>query len=107
MFGDIGKMMKQAKELQENMNKMQSQLEDLKVKGEAAAGMASVELNGKGLMTALTLDPSLIDDDIQVLEDLIIAAHNDAKEKLETAMAEKMQDVTNGMQIPPGLMPGT
>lgn len=98
---DLMGMMKKAQELQGRMAEMQAEMESIEVSGSAAAGMVAVTLNGKGVMTDLSIDPSLIKpDDAEILEDLIVAAYNDAKAKLEQTMADKMKDVTGGLSIP-------
>lgn len=98
---DLMSMMKKAQELQGRMTEMQSELESLEVEGAAGGGLVKVSLNGKGAMTGLTVDPSLINpDESEILEDLILAAHNDAKTKAEKLMAEKMKDITGGLPIP-------
>ncbi len=98
---DLMGMMKKAQELQGRMAEMQAEMESIEVNGSAAAGMVVVTLNGKGVMTDLSIDPSLIKpDDAEILEDLIVAAYNDAKAKLEQTMADKMKDVTGGLSIP-------
>ena len=97
-------MMKKAQELQSNMAEMQAELEDLEVEGLSGAGMVTVKLNGKGAMRGLTIDPSLIKpEEAEILEDLIVAAHNDAKQKVETAMQDKMKEITGGLPLPPGM----
>jgi DNA-binding YbaB/EbfC family protein len=97
-------MMKQAQELQSKMAEMQAELESMQVEGVSGAGLVKVTLTGKGAMARLSIDPSLIKpDDAEILEDLIVAAHNDAKLKVEAAMAEKMQALTGGLALPPGL----
>ena len=101
---DIMGMMKAASEMKSKMEAMQAELEDLVVEGEDGAGMVVVSLNGKGEMRGVKIDPSLFrDDDVEVLEDLIIAAHNDAKGKAEAEMQRKMADVTSGLPLPPGM----
>lgn len=101
---DLMGMMKKAQELQTRMGEMQAELEQMTVEGVSGAGMVTVSMNGKGAMTGVTIDPSLIKaDEAEILEDLILAAHNDAKAKVETAMQEKMKDLTGGMPLPPGL----
>ena len=101
---DLMGMMKKAQELQSKMAEMQAELEDLEVEGSSGAGMVTVKLNGKGAMRGLTIDPSLIKaEEAEILEDLIVAAHNDAKQKVETAMQEKMKEVTGGLPLPPGM----
>jgi DNA-binding YbaB/EbfC family protein len=97
-------MMKQAKQLQEKMTEMQSAVEAVTETGVSGAGLVSVTLNGKGVMSAIRIDPSLLKDgEREILEDLIIAAHGDAKAKIETTLQSKMQEMTGGLQLPPGL----
>lgn len=97
-------MMKQAKQLQEKMAEMQSAVEQISQTGRAGAGLVSVTLNGKGTMSALKIDPSLLrEGEGEILEDLIVAAHADAKAKVEDALQEKMREMTGDMQLPPGL----
>ncbi|WP_436642234.1 YbaB/EbfC family nucleoid-associated protein [Microbaculum sp. FT89] len=105
---DFMKMMKQAKELQARMGELQAELEALEVEGTAGGGLVTVTLSAKGDMRGLKVDPSLIKpEEAEILEDLIIAAHADARRKAEAAMAEKMQEVTGGLQLPPGMnLPG-
>ncbi len=101
---DIMGMMGKVKEMQEKMQTMQAELETIEVEGTSGGGMVSVTLTGKGAMKGLRIDPSLIvPDDVEMMEDLIIAAHNDAKNKSEQAMAEKTQELTAGLPIPPGM----
>ncbi len=105
---DIMKMMKQAKEMQDKMQSMQSELAEETVEGTAGGGMVTVTLNGKGEMSGLKLDASLMNpDEAEIVEDLIIAAHNDAKGKIEALMAERTQDMMSGLGLPPGMkLPG-
>ena len=101
---DLMGMMKKAQELQSKMAEMQAELEDLEVEGLSGAGMVTVKLNGKGVMRGLTIDPSLIKpEEAEILEDLVVAAHNDAKQKVETAMQDKMKEITGGLPLPPGM----
>jgi|SRR5579883_2795933 DNA-binding YbaB/EbfC family protein len=101
---NIMSMMKQARELQEKMVEMQTQLESMEIEGAAGGGLVKVTLNGKGALSRLSIDPSLIKaDEREILEDLIIAAHADAKQKSEQVMAQKMQELTGGLPLPPGL----
>ncbi|MHA1559441.1 MAG: YbaB/EbfC family nucleoid-associated protein [Alphaproteobacteria bacterium] len=101
---DLMGMMKQAKQLQSKMQEMQEQVAALEVTGTSGAGLVEVTLSGKGLMKALKIDPSLIkSDEAEILEDLLLAAHNDARAKLDTRTAELAQDATGGMQLPPGM----
>ena len=96
-------MMKQAQELQGRMQDMQAEMEAMTCEGRAGAGMVTVMLNGKGEMTGVAIDPSMLKaEEAEILEDLIIAAHSDAKLKVEEAMKEKMASLTGGLPIPPG-----
>jgi hypothetical protein len=101
---DIMSMMKQAQELQAKVQEFQAEMEGMEVEGVSGGGLVKVTLNGKGGMKRVSIDPSLMKpDDAEILEDLIAAAHNDAKQKTEQAMAEKMQALTGGLPLPPGL----
>jgi len=101
---DIMSMMKAAGEMKAKMEAMQAELAELVVEGNAAGGMVSVALSGKGEMRGLKIDPSLVKaDEVEVLEDLVIAAFNDAKGKSEAEMAGRMAEVTAGLPIPPGM----
>ena len=101
---NIGQMMKQAQQMQAKMAEMQEQLANIEVTGSSGGGMVQVTLSGKGDARRMKVDPSLLDpDDVEVLEDLVVAAINDAKAKVEAVMAEKMSEVTGGLQLPPGL----
>jgi DNA-binding YbaB/EbfC family protein len=101
---NLGQLMKQAQQMQSKMTEMQEKLGELEVSGTSGGGMVTVTLNGKGEMRGVKLDKSLVDpEDIEVLEDLIVAAHNDAKGKAEAAMQDEMQKVTGGLQLPPGM----
>jgi len=100
---NLGAMMKQAQEMQGKIAEMQERMADTEVEGAAGAGLVSVVLTGKGEMKRLQIDPSLIDpNEAGMLEDLIVAAHNDAKSKAEARMAEEMQALTGGLGLPPG-----
>ncbi len=97
-------MMSQAKDLQAKMTKMQDELAELEIEGQAGAGLVRVTLDGKGTMKSMKVDASLLKpDEAEILEDLVIAAHNDAKGKLEQATAEKMQSMAGDMPLPPGM----
>lgn len=100
---DIMNMMKAAQEMKGRMEEMQAKIAEMVVEGRSGAGLVVVTLNGKGELKGLKIDPSLVSDDVSVLEDLIIAAHNDAKGKVEYEMNAKMQEMTAGLPIPPGL----
>jgi DNA-binding YbaB/EbfC family protein len=97
-------MMKQAQELQGRMAEMQAEMERTIVEGRSGGGMVRVSLNGKGDMTGVKIDPSLLKPgEGEILEDLVVAAHADAKSKVEEAMKEKMKALTGGLPLPPGL----
>lgn len=101
---DIMGMMKAASEMKGKMEAMQAELANLVVEGRSGGGLVTVALSGKGEMKGLKIDPSLFkEDDVEVLEDLILAAHNDAKAKAESEMASRMAEVTAGLPIPPGM----
>ncbi len=101
---DLMKMMKQAQEIQGRMQQMQEELAGLEVEGQSGAGLVTVRLTGKLDLRSLKIDPSLIKpEDAEMLEDLIVAAFQDAKAKAETAVHAKMQSITGGLPLPPGL----
>ena len=101
---DIMGLMKQAKEMQSKMMDMQYELGSLEAEGVAAGGMVKVTLTGKGEMSNVSIDPSMFkEDDVEILEDLIVAAHNQAKTKVEQITAEKTAELTAGLPIPPGM----
>ena len=100
---NLGKMMKQAQELQGRMADLQEQLAQLEITG-AAGGMVEVTLNGKGEARKFKIDPAAVNaEDTEMLEDLLLAAFNDAKSKQEQAMREKMSALTGGLPLPPGM----
>ena len=100
---NLGNMLKEAQKLQSKMAEMQAKLAETEVSGAAGAGMVNVTLNGKGEMRAIKIDPSLAEPgEIEVLEDLIVAAFNDAKSRLEAQLQEEMGKLTGGMSLPPG-----
>ena len=101
---NFAEMMKQAQQLQGRMAEMQAELERTLVEGRSGGGMVTVILSGKGDMTSVKIDPSLLKpEETEILEDLIVAAHNEAKAKVEEAMKEKMKSLTGGLPLPPGL----
>lgn len=101
---DLMGMMKQVQDMQAKMQQMQQELADMEVVGQSGAGMVTVTLNGKGEMRGLKIDPSLMKpEEAEIVEDLIIAAAQDAKSKVDAAGQEKMQQVAGGLPIPPGL----
>lgn len=101
---DIMGMMGKVKEMQEKMAALQDEMAAMEVEGTAGGGLVTVRLSGKGNMLGLKVDPSLFkEEEIEILEDLIVAAHNDAKSKAETAMQDKTKELTAGLPIPPGM----
>jgi DNA-binding YbaB/EbfC family protein len=101
---DLMGLMKQAQAMQQKMADMQAELETLEVDGTAGAGAVTVRMTAKGTMKAVSIDASLMKpDEKEIVEDLIVAASNDARAKAERLLQEKMQDVTKGLPIPPGL----
>lgn len=101
---DIMGMMKAASEMKGKMEAMQAELANLVVEGRSGGGMVTVSLSGKGDLMGLKIDPGLFkEDDVEVLEDLIVAAHADAKAKSEAEMQRRMSDVTAGLPLPPGM----
>lgn len=101
---NLGNMLKQAQQMQSRMAEMQAKLEATEVEGSAGAGMVKVTLTGKGDLRRVSIDPSLmVADEREVLEDLLIAAHADAKQKVEATMAAEMQKATAGINLPPGM----
>jgi hypothetical protein len=103
MKGGLGNMMKQVQQMQENMAKMQAKLAEIEVEGVSGAGMVKVVMTCKYDVRRVAIDPGLMQDDKEMLEDLIAAAVNDAVRKVEATVAEKMAGVTAGLPIPPGM----
>jgi nucleoid-associated protein EbfC len=100
---DLLGIMKQAKEMQAKMQAMQDEMAIVEAEGVSGAGLVRVRLNGKGGLNGITIDPSMMrEGEGEILEDLIVAAHNDAKIKVEAVMAEKTKALTAGLPIPPG-----
>ncbi|MGB8278281.1 MAG: YbaB/EbfC family nucleoid-associated protein [Methylovirgula sp.] len=101
---DMTGLMKQAQAMQAKMQEMQAELEHLEVEGQSGGGVVRVTLTAKGQMKGLSIDPSLlVPNDKEILEDLILAAHEDARKKAERLMEEKMKVVTAGLPLPPGM----
>lgn len=101
---NLGNLMKQAQQMQAKMAEMQDKMGELEVTGASGGGMVAVTLNGKGELRKIKLDKSIVDpEDVEVLEDLIVAAFNDAKGKAEAAMQEEMGKLTGGLKLPPGM----
>jgi len=100
--GGMGNLMKQAQMMQERMQKMQEEVAKMEVTGESGAGMVKITITGSHNVRRVSIDPSLMEDDQEMLEDLIAAAFNDAVRRAEEQNKAKMADVTGGMQLPPG-----
>jgi len=101
---DIMGMMGKVKDMQAKMEQMQAEIAALEVTGQSGGGLVTVTMTGKGDLKGLKIDPSLFkEDDVEILEDLIIAAHKDAKDKAEALMVEKTRELTAGLPIPPGM----
>ena len=101
---NIAGLMKQASQMQSKMQEMQARLEALEVEGVSGAGLVSVVLSGKGELRRVKLDPKVVDPaEAEMLEDLLVAAHADAKRKIEAEQAAAMQQVTGGLQLPAGM----
>lgn len=102
MKGPLGQMLKQAQQMQENMQKAQEELANMEITGEAGGGMVQVTLSGRYDARKVTIDSSMIDDK-EMLEDLVAAAINDAVRKVEQTTKEHMSDLTAGLNLPPGM----
>lgn len=101
---DLMGLMGKAKEMQAKFQAMQEEIATLEVTGQSAGGLVRVTLSGKFEMRALKIDPSIFkEDDVEILEDLVLAAHNDAKVKVEAEMQKKTSELTAGMPLPPGM----
>jgi DNA-binding YbaB/EbfC family protein len=101
---NLGNLMKQAQQMQARMGELQARLAETEVSGASGGGMVQVTVNGKGDVRRVKIDPSLAKpEDVEVLEDLVVAACNDAKGKAEAMMTEEMQKLTGGLNLPPGL----
>ena len=101
---DLIGMMGKVKQMQAKMESMQAELEELEAEGQSGGGLVTVTLTGKGAMKGMKIDPSLLkEDEGEILEDLIVAAHNIAKEHAERAAQEKTAELTAGLPIPPGM----
>lgn len=102
MKGGLGNIMKQAQQMQANMQKLQEELARTEVTGQSGGGMVNVVMNGRHEVRRVTIDPSLLADDKDMLEDLIAAAVNDAVHKVESTSQERMASVTAGLNLPAG-----
>jgi DNA-binding YbaB/EbfC family protein len=104
LMKDLMKMMKQAQEIQSRVQKMQEDLASVEVVGQSGAGLVRAKLNGKGEIRGLKIDPTLVKpEDVEMLEDLIVAALQDAKSKVEAAVQAKVQEMAGDLPLPPGL----
>jgi len=103
MKGGLGNLMKQAQEMQANMQKAQDELASLEVTGESGGGMVKVTMTGKHEVRRVSIDDSLLGDDKDMLEDLVAAAINDAAHKVEATTQERMSGLTSGINLPPGM----
>ena len=100
---NINNMMKQAQELQKKMSEAQKKVEELEAVGTSGGGLIKITIDGKNLVKSVNIDESLISkDEVEILEDLIVAAFNDGKEKIQRKIADEMSAVTGGLQLPPG-----
>ena len=101
---NIAGLMKQASQMQKKMEDMQAALEAAEIEGVSGAGMVRVVISGKGEMKSIRIDPKLADpNEMEMLQDLIVAAHADAKRRVDAAMQAEMAQVTGGLQLPPGM----
>ena len=103
MKGQLAGLMKQAQEMQENLKKVQEQIATMEVEGQSGAGMVKVIMTGRHDVKRVSIDPSVLSDDKDMLEDLIAAAINDAVRRVEFATQEKMASMTAGLPLPPGM----
>jgi nucleoid-associated protein EbfC len=103
MKGQLAGLMKQAQQMQENMKRLQEELASLEVEGQSGAGLVKVVMTCRHDVKRVTIDPSLLADDKDMLEDLVAAAFNDAVRKAEATTQERMAGITAGMPLPPGM----
>jgi DNA-binding YbaB/EbfC family protein len=100
---NFAQMMKQVQDMQSRMQDVQARLEQATVTGQAGGGLVKATLNGKGALKSISIDPTLLKaEEKEILEDLIVAAHTDAKTKMETLVADQMKELTGGLPLPPG-----
>jgi len=101
---DLFGVMKQAKDLQDRMQRLQDEVAALTIEGTAGGGLVKATLNGKSEMKGIKIDPSLLKpEEAEILEDLIVAAINEARARAEAKLAEKMRELTGGLALPPGM----
>ena len=103
MKGGIGNLMKQAQAMQENMKKLQEQLATMEIEGQAGSGLVKVIMTGRHEVKRVTIDPKLLADEKEMLEDLVTAAFNEAARKVDATTQEKMAAATAGLPLPPGM----
>lgn len=103
MRGNLSELMKQAQKMQADLQKAQEEIAEVEVTGQAGGGMVSVVMNGRHEVRSVKVDPSLLDEDRDMLEDLVAAAVNDAVQRVNDTVREKMGSMTAGMQMPPGM----
>lgn len=104
MMKNINQLMKQAQEMQKKMTAAQEELENKEVQGQSGGGLVKVTMNGRGELKSLSIDPSLLDPkEVEVLEDLVVAACNDGKNKATTMMNDEMAKITGGLNLPGGM----
>ena len=101
--GNMKKIMKQAKQMQDKMMETQKELESMEIEGSSGGGAVKVIINGKKELLSLDIDSELLNDDKEILEDLIVAAFNDAKEKIQKKISDEMSSITGGIKLPPGI----
>jgi nucleoid-associated protein EbfC len=103
-MADFMGLMKQAAQLQSKVQALQAELEQVEVEGTAGGGLLTLRLNGKGDLKGVNVDPSLLKlEEKEILEDLLVAAHADARRKAEAMMQDKMKELTGGLPLPPGM----
>ncbi|MHC8441477.1 MAG: YbaB/EbfC family nucleoid-associated protein [Candidatus Eutrophobiaceae bacterium] len=102
MQKNLGDIFQQAQKVQEDMQKAQQSIAQMEIIGEAGAGMVRVRMNGKRQVKKVDIDPQLLKEDLEVLEDMLAAAVNDANHKLEASLSEKMSQIGTGIGLPPG-----
>ncbi len=103
MKAALGQLMRQAQEMQAKMQRLQSEIAQLQITGEAGAGMVRVTMNGKHEVSRVEIEPSVLKEEKELLEDLLAAAVNDAVQRVQRAVQEKTAGITAGLQLPPGM----
>ncbi|HLQ86377.1 MAG TPA: YbaB/EbfC family nucleoid-associated protein [Salinisphaeraceae bacterium] len=103
MKGSLGKIMQQAQEMQTKMQEAQAELARMEISGESGAGLVKVVMNGKHEVSRVVIDPSVFEEDRELLEDLVAAAVNDAVQRVNTKSQEQMSELTGGLNLPPGM----